>query len=165
MRFYFCPYTHRARLVAAASYIIYIYKDRRRPPVERMRVSPPPPLLPSRFRSTLFDGGDSVFELPRNLNHHPKHHGRRRRPCDINRSPPPLTGHIDYRGHGFCFIPQLHNAAVLYACTELYVSIRRVRWRADVLGGTCQHTARRVLFTTVPAVLVATAQLHYCVIV
>jgi len=57
-----------------------------------MRVSPPPPL--PRFRSKLFDGGNSVFELPRNLNHYPKHHGRRHRPCDINRSPPPLTGHI-----------------------------------------------------------------------
>lgn len=57
MRFYFCPYTHRARLVAAASYIIYIYKDRRRPPAERMRASPLP-----RFRSTLSDF-DSIAKL------------------------------------------------------------------------------------------------------
>jgi len=149
VRFYFCPYTHRACLVtAASSYIIYIYKDRQRPPAERMRIWPPPS---SRFRSTPFDRGDSIFELPRYLNHHPKHHGRLRRPCDINRSPPPLTGRMmDMVG----FV--LYRYSVRSAI-RAYRVVRRVRRRADVLGGTCQYPARHVLFTTVPSVFVATA--------
>lgn len=141
MRFYFCPYTHRARLVAAASCIIYIYKDHRRPPAangwdecrrrrrRRRRCC---------YRRRVCDRHFPRFRRrPTPAPQPPPLHTTtaavvRRRPCDINRSSP-LTDVLLYRGLGFCFIPP--HDLMRSACTELYVSTRRVRGRADVFGG------------------------------